>query len=433
LIYTVRIINNTDSQIKLVINRKIVFIFIMSSVDSKLYQYGVKTAQEAVESDNQGKYRQAINLYQRASEILLQFLKYNKNPQMRMMCQRNIEEYVERAKVLKSHLSGTRPRRGSPSMRPSTSKDGGTSESETEAVSSEEQELIDMISGTIVTESPNVRWDDIAGLQNVKQALREAIVLPIAKPELFTGARRPWSGILLFGPPACGKTLLARAAATECSATFFSASSADLLSKWLGESEKLISALFKVARLKAPSLIFMDEIDSIATKRGQGSESGGERRVKTQLLSEIQGLKSTREKILLVLGATNRPWDIDNAMLSRFEKRVHVPLPGLKGRAGIFKIHTEGVDTALSDEDFIELAVRSENYSGRDIANVCREVIMLPIRELDMSGLLEHSEEEVKVRDLTLNDFVKTLKKVKPMTNKALLRQYQDWADEFGE
>lgn len=404
----------------------------MSSVDSKLYQYAVREAKEAVALDGRGKFRQAINKYQRAAEILMQFMKYNKNPQMRMLCQKNIEEYVERAKILKSQLSGIRPRRARPAGRPSISKDG-ESKADIGAVSSEEQELIDMISGTIVTESPKVKWKDIAGLENVKQALREAIVLPIMKPELFTGARRPWSGILLFGPPGCGKTLLAKAAATECKATFFSASSADLLSKWLGESEKLISSLFKVARLKAPSLIFMDEIDSVATKRGEGSESGGERRVKTQLLSEIQGLKSTHEKTLLVLGATNRPWDIDNAMLSRFEKRVQVPLPDLKARAGIFEIHTEGVNSALSDEDFIELAVRTEGYSGRDIANICREVIMLPVRELDMSGLLEDSEKEVKVRDITLKDFKKTLKKVKPMTNKILLKQYNDWAEEFGE
>ena len=402
----------------------------MSSVDSKLYQYAVATAKEAVALDNQGKYRQALNKYQRAAEILMQFMQYNKNPQMRSLCQRNIEEYVERAKILKSHLGGPRAKR---SGSIDSSKDVDDSSSDASRVSSEEQELIDMISGTIVTESPKVNWEDISGLDNVKQALREAIVLPIAKPELFTGARRPWSGILLFGPPGCGKTLLAKAAATECHATFFSASSADLLSKWLGESEKLISALFKIARLKAPSLIFMDEIDSIATKRGEGSESGGERRVKTQLLSEIQGLKSTHDKPLLVLGATNRPWDIDNAMLSRFEKRVHVPLPDMKARAGIFKIHTEGVNTDLTDEDYIELAVRSEGYSGRDIANVCREVIMLPIRELDMGGLLENSDQEVNVRDITLNDFKKTLKRVKPMTNKALMKQYNEWADEFGE
>ncbi len=403
----------------------------MSSVDSKLYQYAVTTAKEAVALDNQGKYRQAINKYQRAAEILMQFMQYNKNPQMRNLCKKNIEEYVDRAKILKSHLGG--PRSARYAARPSGAKDEGGADSESGAVSSEEQELIDTISGTIVTESPNINWDDIAGLDNVKQALREAIVLPIAKPQLFTGARKPWSGILLFGPPGCGKTLLAKAAATECHATFFSASSADLLSKWLGESEKLISSLFKVARLKAPSLIFMDEIDSVATKRGEGAESGGERRVKTQLLSEIQGLKSTHDKPLLVLGATNRPWDIDNAMLSRFEKRVHVPLPDLKARAGIFKIHTEGVDSALTDEDFIELAVRTEGYSGRDIANICREVIMLPVRELDMSGLLEDSDKEVNVRDINLKDFKKTLKKVKPMTNQALLKQYNAWAEEFGE
>ncbi|MFX0021136.1 MAG: AAA family ATPase [Candidatus Hermodarchaeota archaeon] len=402
----------------------------MSSVDSKLYQYAVQTAKEAVALDNQGKYRQAINKYQRAAEILMQFMQYNKNPQMRNLCKKNIEEYVDRAKILKSHLGGPRTARYAAK---SSSADEGGADSESGAVSSEEQELIDTISGTIVTESPNIKWEDIAGLDNVKQALREAIVLPIAKPQLFTGARKPWSGILLFGPPGCGKTLLAKAAATECNATFFSASSADLLSKWLGESEKLISSLFKVARLKAPSLIFMDEIDSVATKRGEGSESGGERRVKTQLLSEIQGLKSTHDKPLLVLGATNRPWDIDNAMLSRFEKRVHVPLPDLKARAGIFKIHTEGVNTALTDEDYIELAVRTEGYSGRDIANICREVIMLPVRELDMSGLLEDSDMEVNVRDIDLKDFKKTLKKVKPMTNKALMKQYNDWAEEFGE
>jgi vacuolar protein-sorting-associated protein 4 len=253
----------------------------MSSVDSKLYQYAVKTANEAVALDGQGKLRQAINKYQRAAEILMQFMKYNKNPQMRNLCKKNIEEYIERAKILKSHLSGVSPRRARPSDKSGISGDVSAADSESGAVSSEEQELIDMISGTIVTESPKVNWEDIAGLDNVKQALREAIVLPIAKPELFTGARRPWSGILLFGPPGCGKTLLAKAAATECSATFFSASSADLLSKWLGESEKLISTLFKLARKKAPSLIFMDEIDSIATKRGERGESGGERRVKT--------------------------------------------------------------------------------------------------------------------------------------------------------
>jgi vacuolar protein-sorting-associated protein 4 len=347
-------------------------------------------------------------------------------------CHDQIEQYLERAKVLKAHLSGPRVKRGRPSSKPGEPKEGETKEEEG-LYSAEEQEIIDSISGTILTESPNVKWIDIAGLEGSKQALREAIVLPIMRPELFTGARKPWSGILLFGPPGCGKTLLARAAATECEATFFSVSSADLLSKWLGESEKLISSLFKVARIKAPSLIFMDEIDSVATKRGEGHEGGGERRVKTQLLAEIQGIKSGSKKPLLVLGATNRPWDIDTAMLSRFEKKVYVPLPDLPARVGIFKIHTAGINMAMTEEDFIELGVRSDGYSGRDISNVCREVIMLPIRELDMGGLLENNDQEIVIRDIELKDFTKTLKKVKPMTTGSSLRQYEQWATEFGE
>lgn len=404
----------------------------MGSVDSKLYQFAVKEANEAVVLDGKKKYRQAINKYQRAAESLLQFIKYNKNPTMVKKCKAQIEEYLERAKILKTHLDGPQVRKSGPSSTPDRGKEGKIQD-QGDGISEEEQELLDMISRTILTESPNVRWKDIAGLESSKQVLREAIVLPIIKPELFTGARKPWSGVLLFGPPGCGKTLLAKAAATECQATFFSVSSADLLSKWLGESEKLISSLFKLARLKAPSLVFIDEIDSVATKRGGGSESGGERRVKTQLLSEIQGIKTTEDKPLLVLGATNRPWDIDNAMLSRFQKKVYVPLPDMKARAAIFKIHTKGVNMDLTEEDFVELGVRSEGYSGRDISNVCRETIMIPIRELDMSGVLENSNQEVNVRDVTLNDFKKTLKKVKPMIDKTDLKHYQDWAAEFGE
>ncbi len=408
----------------------------MSSFDSKLYKFAVETAKEAVNFDRQGKYQQAINKYMRAAEILIQFMKFSNNKEMIQLCRKNSQDYIDRAKILKAKTGGSRPRSAGAKSSPSETSPQPMDDkirSEGGSYTEEEQELIDTISGTIITESPNINWEDIAGLEECKQVLREAIVLPIIKPNLFTGARKPWSGILLFGPPGCGKTLLAKAAATECKATFFSASSADLLSKWLGESEKLISALFKVARIKAPSLIFIDEIDSVATSRGGGSESSGERRVKTQLLSEIQGLKTTAKQRILTLGATNRPWDIDDAMLSRFQKKVHVPLPDLPARSAIFMIETKGVEMDLEDDDFIELGVRSEGYSGRDISNVCQEVIMLPIRELDMSGLLENSNQEISLRPIIIDDFKKTLKKVKAMTTGSALKRYEQWADEYGE
>jgi len=404
----------------------------MSSSDSKLLLFAKQEANQAIALEKAGQYNEAINKYQRAAEILIQFLKFNKNPIMQSNIQKSVEEYINRAKALKSKTGGGSARHIS-SPKHGSKSEGDESKSEGEGLSNEEQELLNMVSGTILTESPNVRWIEIAGLENCKQTLREAIVLPMIKPDLFKGARKPWSGILLFGPPGSGKTLLAKAAATECNATFFSTSSADLLSKWLGESEKLISALFKLARMKAPSLIFMDEIDSIATKRGEGTESGGERRVKTQLLSEIQGVKSTHDKPMLILGATNRPWDLDAAMLSRFEKKIYVPLPDVPARAEIFRIQTIGVNSALEDEDFIELATRSDGYSGRDIANVCREVIMLPVRELDIGGLLNNTEKELNIRDITIEDFKKALKKVKPMTTESELKKYDDWKNEFGE
>jgi vacuolar protein-sorting-associated protein 4 len=172
------------------------------------------------------------------------------------------------------------------------------------------------LEGAIVREKPNVRWDDVAGLEGAKAALREAVILPVKFPHLFTGKRQPWKGILLFGPPGTGKSYLAKAVATEVNSTFFSVSSSDLVSKWLGESERLVRNLFEMARESKPAIIFIDEVDSLCSSRSD-SESESARRIKTEFLVQMQGVGSAGDGIL-VLAATNLPWALDSAIRRRY-------------------------------------------------------------------------------------------------------------------
>jgi vacuolar protein-sorting-associated protein 4 len=172
------------------------------------------------------------------------------------------------------------------------------------------------VTGAILTEKPNVRWDDVAGLEGAKEALKEAVILPIRFPHLFTGQRKPWRGILLYGPPGTGKSFLAKAVATEANSTFFSVSSSDLVSKWLGESERLVRQLFQMARENKPSIVFIDEVDSLCGTRGEG-ESEASRRIKTEFLVQMNGVGHDMDGVL-VLGATNIPWQLDPAIRRRY-------------------------------------------------------------------------------------------------------------------
>ena len=189
----------------------------------------------------------------------------------------------------------------------------------------------DDLSGAIVREKPNVKWTDVAGLEQAKASLQEAVILPTRFPQLFTGERKPWRGILLYGPPGTGKSYLAKACATEADGTFFSISSSDLVSKWLGESERLVKQLFKLARENKPAIIFIDEVDSLCGSRSEG-ENETSRRIKTEFLVQMQGVGNDNDGIL-VLGATNTPWELDPAIRRRFEKRIYIPLPDLHARA----------------------------------------------------------------------------------------------------
>ncbi|XP_075223768.1 spastin isoform X2 [Lycorma delicatula] len=224
-----------------------------------------------------------------------------------------------------------------------------------------------------------VQWEDIAGQDVAKQALQEMAILPSLRPELFTGLRAPARGLLLFGPPGNGKTLLARAVSTACRATFFSISAASLTSKYVGEGEKLVRALFAVARELQPSIIFVDEVDSVLSERREG-EHEASRRLKTEFLVEFDGLPSTPEERVLVMAATNRPQELDEAALRRFSKRIYVGLPDANTRVILLQRLLSRHDNPLSYSELCVLSTLTEGYSGSDLTNLAKDAALGPIR-----------------------------------------------------
>jgi hypothetical protein len=226
-----------------------------------------------------------------------------------------------------------------------------------------------------------VSWDDVAGLETAKDALKEAVILPMKFPQLFTGKRKPWSGILLYGPPGTGKSFLAKAVATQSQSTFFSVSSSDLVSKWMGESERLVKQLFAMAREARPSIIFVDEVDSLCGTRSEG-ESEASRRIKTEFLVQMNGVGNEDQTNVLVLGATNIPWALDTAIKRRFEKRVYIPLPELEARRRMFELNIGSTPCLLEPKDLRYLSEQTEGYSGADIAVLVREALMQPVRRV---------------------------------------------------
>jgi transitional endoplasmic reticulum ATPase len=269
----------------------------------------------------------------------------------------------------------------------------------------------------VYIEVPEVHWEDIGGLEEVKQQLKEAVVWPLKHPEFFTEMGiEPPKGILLFGPPGTGKTLLAKAAATESQANFIAVRGPEILSKWVGESEKAIREIFRKARQAAPTIVFFDEIDSIATRRGR-DVSGVLDRIVNQLLTEMDGIEPLQR--VTVIAATNRPDLLDPALLrpGRFDRLIYVPPPDKKARLEIFRVHTRRMPLA-DDVDLEKLAEMTQGYTGADIAALCREAALIALRE------------NLKPVPVSMKHFEKAMKAVKPSLKREDIMRYEKLAEE---
>lgn len=379
-------------------------------------------------------------------------LKWDKNEKSKALIRVKMNEYLTRAEALKKHVVEKH-------TAVSVDGNGAVKKKDEEEPDAETKKLRAGLAGAILSEKPNIRWDDVAGLEGAKASLKEAVILPIKFPHLFTGKRTPWRGILLYGPPGTGKSYLAKAVATEAKSTFFSVSSSDLVSKWQGDSERLVKQLFELARESKPAIIFIDEIDSLAGTRNE-SESEGSRRIKTEFLVQMNGVGHDDTGVL-VLGATNIPWQLDNAIKRRFEKRIYIPLPGPEARKQMFEIHVGTTPCQLTHKDYRELAQKTDGYSGSDIAIIVRDALMQPVRKVISathfkrvtdpetskpkwtpcspgdSDALEKTwsdidSDELLEPPLKMGDFLKSLDSTRPTVTQADIRRHEEWTKESG-
>ena len=312
-------------------------------------------------------------------------------------------------------------------------------------------ELIEMVEREVMEKNPNVKFEDIAELEGAKNTLKEAVLLPLLMPDFFRGIRRPWKGVLLYGPPGTGKTLLAKALATQGKTTFFNVSPTTFASKWKGESEKLVRILFEMARFYAPSTIFIDEVDSIGQKRSDGDNEAS-RKVMAEMLVQMDGvsgkldqedisIEELKKNIVMVMGATNLPWDLDDALRRRFEKRVYIPLPNSVGRREMFNINMKGIKVEESI-DMDKLVQLTDGYSGADIANVCREASLMQMRrklmktggKLNFTAIkLNPSKTLIDELDapVTQNDFELAIKNISKSVSQNDIKKYEQFTEEY--
>lgn len=419
----------------------------MSLAPQELENSASKYAAEAIRLDSEGSRGMAIQSYQRAIEALVKLVQVYPEYKLNRIYMERASTYQNRIKALQMTLDDTEgmsegksdlafgevvnppPRQKRNSVHARVQNTDEPSDVQNDIHKASETSKVDF-DGLLLKEKPEVSWDEVVGLEDAKRAIRESIVYPTKRPDLFPlGWPR---GMLLYGPPGCGKTLLAAAAAAEIEGYFINVDASSMMSKWLGEAEKNVSKLFVMARKlyeteKVPVLLFIDEIDSLLGARN--SEVGGEVRVKNQFLTEMDGINGkSKESLLYVIGATNKPWTLEAGFLRRFQKRIYVTLPDIASRTNLFSQYTKPLkkDRVFKCD---ELAKVAEGYSASDIKDICQAAQLKVVDELFESG--KALESTSNPRPVTMSDLKEIFKVRKPSISTEMIRAYMRWSDQY--